>query len=86
MSKFNSFEILTQSAQKNILNAKILEFFSELSNPRYASGETIQNSLNYWNRKKDLLIWSIVERINFLFEWNLISLQNCIQNHLEIIL
>ena len=47
MSKFNSFEILTQSAQKNILNAKILEFFSELSNPRYASGETIQNSLNY---------------------------------------
>ena len=47
MSKFNSFEILTQSAQKNILNAKILEFFSKLSNPRCASGETIQNSLNY---------------------------------------
>ena len=41
-----------------------------LAHTRSTSGETIQNSLNYWNRKQGLLIWSIVERINFLFKWN----------------
>ena len=30
--------------------------------------ETIQNSLNYWNRKETSLIWSIIEMINFLFK------------------
>ena len=44
---------------------KILEFFSELRNPKSTSGETIQNSLNDWNRKQGLLI------CNFLFKWNL---------------
>ena len=104
MSKFNCFEIATQSARKserkNIFNArivlkcqsfwgfkagpkhwliyahfvlqllyyvgKILEFLSELPNPN--NDETIQNSLNYWNRKEGLLIWTIVERINFLLK------------------
>ena len=48
--------------------------------------ETIQNSLNYWCRKESLLILSMIEMINFLFKWNLISLHIYIQNHLEIIL
>ena len=48
--------------------------------------ETKQNSLNYWNRKEGLLIWSIIEMINFLFKWNSISLHIYIQNYLEIIL
>ena len=43
-------------------------------------GETIQNSLNYWNRKEGLLIWSTVERINFLFKWNSRSMYVYIQN------
>ena len=45
--------------------AKSWIFFSELPNPRSTSGETIQNSLNYCNRKQGLLICSIVERIDF---------------------
>ena len=48
--------------------------------------ETIQNSLNYWSRKEGLLIWSIIEMIDFLFKWNSISLYIDVQNHLEIIL
>ena len=60
--------------------------FSELPNPRSTSGETIQNSLNYWNRKQGLLIWSVVERINFLFKWNSRSMHIYIQNCLEITL
>ena len=46
-------------------SAMLANFFSELPNPRSTSGEIIQNSLNYWNRKQGLLIWSVVERINF---------------------
>ena len=42
-----------------------------LANPKSTSGETIQNSLNYGNRKQDLLIWSIVERINFFVQMKL---------------
>ena len=42
--------------------------------------------LNYWSRKEGLLIWSIIEMINFLFKWKSISLHIDIQNHLEIIL
>ena len=45
--------------------------------------ETIQNSLNYWSRKEGLLIWSMIEMINFLFKWNSIILHIYIQNHLE---
>ena len=58
---------------------KILDFFSELPNPRSTSGETIQNSLTYWNWKQGLLIWSIVERINFMFKWNSRSMYIYIQ-------
>ena len=43
--------------------------------------ETIQNSLNYWSRKKGLLIWSIIETINFLFKWDSVSLHIYIKNH-----
>ena len=66
--------------------SKILEFVSELPNPRSPSGEIIQNSLNYWNRNGGLLIWRIVVRINFLFKWNSIRLHIYIQNHLKITL
>ena len=48
----------------------------------FDSLETIQNSLNYWSRKEGLLIWSIIEMINFLFKWNSISLHIYIQNQI----
>ena len=61
---------------------KVLEFFSKLPNPGSANGETIQSSLNYWNRK-GLIIWSMVEKVDFLFKWNL---QIYVHNNLEITL
>ena len=37
----------------------------------FDSLKTIQNSLNYWSRKEGLLIWSIIEMINFFVQMKL---------------
>ena len=44
--------LLTLHYNCTLLYWQSLGFFSGLPNPRSTSGETIQNSLNYWNRKQ----------------------------------
>ena len=45
----------------------------------------MQNSQNYWSRKEGLLLWSIIEMINFFVQMKLNEFPYFIQTHLEII-